>query len=245
MKLNSSQTVRDIAVHYPVTVRVFESLGIDYCCGGRRSLQEACEKASVNLAETLQLLSSADELSSKEGSNWADTRILELTQHIVEQHHSYVRRESPRLIAMLDKVVTCHGADHQELKSIQEMFVAMVDELAMHMMKEENLLFPHLVKLEEAVRQGSPMPHASFGSVEDPISRMMADHDDAGALTVHIRDLSNDFKVPVGACPTYRGLYQGLEEFERDLHRHVHLENNILFPKAIEIERKESANIRA
>jgi regulator of cell morphogenesis and NO signaling len=121
----------------------------------------------------------------------------------------------------------------------------MVDELFAHMMKEENVLFPYLVKMEVALRNGCSAPAGVFGSVEVPISRMLADHDDAGELAGRIRTLSADFCPPEDACPTYRALYQGLEEFERDLHRHVHLENNILFPRALEMERAGGPDVRS
>ncbi len=146
---------------------------------------------------------------------------------------------------MLDKVVSRHGTAHQELQSIRELFRAMVDELFVHMRKEENVLFPYLVGMETALREGRTAPQAMFSSVEVPISCMLEDHDDAGELAARIRTLSGGFRPPEGACPTYRALYQGLEEFERDLHQHVHLENNILFPRALEMERGGGAHVRS
>jgi len=245
MKFNVEQTVREIAIENPSSVRIFESLGIDYCCGGKRSLQDACQRANVPLDKVLHLLSTVDDQPPEAMGNWTGARIRDLTQHIVEQHHGYVRRESPQLVSMFVKVVARHGAAHQELKPIQELFVAMLDELYMHMMKEENVLFPYLAKMEAAVSEGRPAPPAMFGSVEVPISRMLADHEDAGALIARIRVLSGVYRPPEEACPTWRALYEGLEEFERDLHQHVHLENNILFPRALEMERKESAYVHS
>ena len=245
MKFNVDQTVREIAIENPSSVRIFESLGIDYCCGGKRSLQDACQRANVPLDKVLQLLFTADDQPPEAMGNWTGASILDLTQHIVEQHHGYVRRESPQLVSMLVKVVARHGAEHQELKPIQELFVAMSDELYMHMMKEENVLFPYLAKMEAAASESRPAPPAMFGSVEVPIIRMLADHEDAGALTSRIRALSGGYRLPEEACPTWRALYKGLEEFERDLHQHVHLENNILFPRALEMERKESAYVHS
>jgi regulator of cell morphogenesis and NO signaling len=245
MILKTDNTVREIAIERPATVHLFESLGIDYCCGGERSLDDACRRANVPLDEALRLLARADEQPSAVESNWANTNLAELTEHIVGQHHGYVRSESPRLIAMLDKVVTRHGEAHPEVASIRELFWAMVDELLAHMMKEENVLFPHLVRMENALREGRSIPPAMFGSVEVPISRMLADHDDAGELAARVRTLSADFLPPEDACPTYRALYKGLEEFERDLHQHIHLENNILFPRALESERAGGAHVRS
>lgn len=241
MKATFDQTVREIAVDHPASVRVFESLAIDYCCGGQRSLREACERASVSPDEVLTRISAAESEPSTAAGDWAHASVAVLTRHIVDDHHSYIRREAPRLISICAKVVAQHHSAHPEVKSIQELFQALADELSLHMMKEENVLFPYLVQMEAALREGRPVPPAMFGSVEMPISRMLADHDDAGALTARIRGLSGGFVAPADACPTYRAVYQGLEDFERDLHQHIHLENNILFPRALEMERKEGA----
>ncbi|MGH9557691.1 MAG: iron-sulfur cluster repair di-iron protein [Bryobacteraceae bacterium] len=241
MSLDADRTVREIAIQNPGSVRVFEEFGIDYCCGGKRPLKEACESANVPLDAVLRRLLAAKEEPEPAG-NWAEGSIRALTEHIVEQHHEYVRRESPRLASMLEKVVARHGTDHPEVKSIQQLFATMAEEMSLHMMKEENVLFPYMGKMEAAVSEGRAVPPAMFGSIEVPISRMLADHDDAGELAAQIRALSGNFQAPEGACQTYRGLYQGLEEFERNLHQHVHLENNILFPRTLEMERKESAH---
>jgi regulator of cell morphogenesis and NO signaling len=238
MTLNTNQTVREIAINNPATVRVFESLGIDYCCGGKRPLQEACDRASVPLARVMELLADVEPDSiSPEEQRWADASFMELTEHIVARHHNYIRQEAPRLEMLLDKVVNRHGDAHHELFSIRELFLAMSQELFAHMLKEEQVLFPFLQKMEIAERTGTPLPSACFESIGVPIARMLADHDDAGELTAKIRALSGNYQVPDGACPSYSGLYHGLQEFERDLHRHVHLENNILFPRALEMDR--------
>jgi regulator of cell morphogenesis and NO signaling len=146
---------------------------------------------------------------------------------------------------LLQKVVNRHGEAHPELGAIQDTFVALSQELFAHMMKEERIIFPFLEAMEAAARPGQPAPLGCFASVSLPIARMLADHDDAGALLAKMRDLSGDYRAPDGSCPSYRGLYQALEEFERDLHHHVHLENNILFPRAMEMERslKETVHV--
>ncbi len=241
MDLTVNQTVREIAIRHPASVRIFESLGIDYCCGGHRSFGEACERANVPPDEVLNRISAAENEPFRASGDWAHASVTELTRHIVDDHHNYIRRETPRLTSICAKVVDRHGAAHPEVKSIQELFQALADELSLHMMKEENVLFPYLAQMEAALRQGHRVPPAMFGSVEMPISRMLADHDDAGALTARIRSLSGGFVAPADACPTYRAFYQGLEDFERDLHQHIHLENNMLFPRALEMERKEGA----
>jgi regulator of cell morphogenesis and NO signaling len=236
MKPNLSQTVREIAIEHPTTVRVFESLGIDYCCGGQRSLQDACQRAGVPVDRALDLLATVKEDSTTDTANWGGASAQELIRHIVGLHHSYVRSETPRLMTMFEKVVCRHGQAHPELASIRDLFKALTEELSAHMHKEENVLFPYFEQMEAAVARRSAPPPAVFGSVEMPISRMLADHDDAGELLSKIRVLSSGYSAPDSACPTYRALYHGLEEFERDLHQHVHLENNILFPRALRME---------
>ena len=244
MKPDLNQTVREIAIEHPATVRVFESLGIDYCCGGKRTLNDACERAGVPVQRALDLLATVQEAASVDVANWAGASAGELIGHIVGRHHSYVRSESPRLAIMLDKVVSRHGQEHPELASIRDLFGALTQELSAHMLKEENILFPYFEQMESAVSHGAAPPPAVFGSVETPISRMLADHDDAGELLAEMRGLSSGYRVPDSACPTYRALYHGLEDFERDLHHHVHLENNILFPRALHMEQRvsETAN---
>ena len=129
-----------------------------------------------------------------------------------------------------------HGATHPEIAQIEELFAAVGQELSTHMLKEEQVLFPHIERMEEALRAERQAPPAFFGTVRRPIANMVAEHDDAGALLARMRELSNGYTAPAGACPTFLALYTGLEEFERDLHHHVHLENNILFPRAIAME---------
>jgi len=236
MKPDLNQTVREIAIEHPGTVRVFESLGIDYCCGGKRGLRDACERAGVPVERALDLLAAVKENPPTNAANWGGASTHELIGEIVGRHHSYARSETPRLLTMLEKVVSRHGQAHPELASIQNLFGALTEELSAHMLKEENILFPYLDRMASAVAQGAAAPPASFGSVEMPISRMLADHEDAGELLAKIRALSAEYQAPDSACPTYRALYHGLEEFERDLHHHVHLENNILFPRALHME---------
>ena len=237
MILEQGQTVRDIAIRYPASVRVFETLGIDYCCGGKRPLDEACQKANVPVAKAIEMLSELDDgAAGQEDRQWNDAPLAALAGHIVERHHRYIREEAPRLTALLQKVVTRHGSAHPELAAIQEAYQQLVEELMAHMMKEERILFPFIEQMDAAQSSGAAAPAGCFPSVEFPISRMVAEHDDAGELTAKIRELSAGFVPPSDACPSYRGLYHGLDEFERDLHQHIHLENNILFPRAIAME---------
>ena len=243
MTLSANQTVREIAVDNPDTVRVFESLGIDYCCGGHHSLKDACAAASVPVEEVLQRLTAAEPVAGPEDMNhWREATLHAITGHIVERHHGFVRRETPRLQGLLEKVRNRHDESHPELRAIEQMFNAMTEELRAHMLKEEQILFPHMQRLEAAVREGRPAPRPPFGTVANPIAKMMAEHDNAGELLKQMRSAARGYTLPDGACPTYQALYRGLEEFEQDLHTHVHLENNILFPRAVELERSASGD---
>ncbi len=237
MQTTLEKTVREIALEDPSSIRVFESLGIDYCCGGKRPLSEACSHAKVDLGRVVELLEqSARDSQTPEAGEWSAKPLRELTAHIVEKHHGFVRRETPRIEGLLAKVAAKHGPAHPEIAQIEQLFSAIGLELSTHMLKEEQVLFPYIERMEEAVQAGDRVPVAFFGSVKRPIANMVAEHDDAGALLAQIRELSNGYTAPGGACPTFVALYSGLEEFERDLHHHVHLENNILFPRAVEME---------
>jgi regulator of cell morphogenesis and NO signaling len=241
MQTITEKTVREVALENPSSIRVFESLGIDYCCGGKRLLSDACSHANVDFQHALELLETAElDVQAPDAQGWKAKPIAELIAHVVAEHHGYVRQETPRIQRLLTKVLAKHGPTHPEIAQIDEFFSVLSQELSTHMLKEEQVLFPYVERMEAALRSGQPVPVAFFGTVKRPIANMVAEHDDAGALLAKIRSLSNGYTAPPGACPTFLGLYQGLEEFERDLHHHVHLENNILFPRAVEMERSQA-----
>lgn len=234
----ANDTVGNIAAGIPASARVFEKIGIDYCCGGKLTLPAACEQANVPLEKVLTMLQELEQSQTEQPARqWNEATATELIAHIVQKHHAFVRSEIPRLEVLLIKVNGRHGSSHQELARIQDLFVAVAQELQAHMFKEERVLFPYIEQLDAAVRLQGPEPSGCFGSVEFPIARMVVDHDDAGELFASMRALSNGYVPPEGACPSFTALYRGLEEFEQDLHQHIHLENNILFPRAIELER--------
>jgi regulator of cell morphogenesis and NO signaling len=228
-------TVREIALDQPASIRVFEKLGIDYCCGGRKPLAQACAERSLDLQSVLAALESTG--ASKDAStDWATAPLESLCEHIVTTHHEYVRREIPRLWQFATKVVARHGDDRPELPQIEQLIKTAGDDLLEHLGKEEAMLFPYITNLERNLATCGPRSLGCFGAVRNPIRVMMAEHDAASEILARIRALSHDYTPPEGACPTYRGFYQGLAEFESDLRRHVHLENNVLFPRAIEME---------
>lgn len=234
----ATETVGNIAARIPAAARIFEKAGIDYCCGGKLILEAACQRANIPLEMVVATLEELEQKPSGEAApNWQKAEASELIAHIVRKHHAFVRAEIPRLEALLVKVNGRHASSHPELARIQELFAAAGQELQTHMLKEERVLFPYIDQLDAAARLQGPEPSGCFGSVGFPIARMIADHDDAGALFASMRSLSNGYAPPEGACASFMALYHGLAEFEQDLHQHIHLENNILFPRAVELER--------
>jgi regulator of cell morphogenesis and NO signaling len=238
MSIDTTQSVREIVQQHPGAVAVFEAFGIDYCCGGSKSLEEACRKDAIPLEAVLAKIAEALAVRpAKEDAQWMSSSLAELADHIVEQHHAYARRELVRLSALAEKVFARHGDRHPELGRIRELLGTMANEMLTHMLKEEQVLFPRLKTIEQAARQGAPLAPAFFGSLINPIRHMMADHGDTGELLRLIRLASNNYQPPEDACLSYQALYHGLADLERDTHRHIHLENNILFPRALELEK--------
>jgi regulator of cell morphogenesis and NO signaling len=231
-----AKTVREIALEQPSAVRVFERFGIDYCCGGRKPLAEACGDRKLSVGEVMAALDAATKAEAPSGFDWAQASLEQLIKHIVATHHAYVKRELPRLAALAQKVVDRHGATQAHLPALQNVLAQLDEELIHHLGKEEHVLFPYIADLEAALATGSAPPHGCFGTVANPIAMMTREHDAAGGLLAEMGRLSGHFTAPVGACPTYHAFYDGLKEFEQDLHQHIHLENNILFPRAIEME---------
>ncbi|HEY1578049.1 MAG TPA: iron-sulfur cluster repair di-iron protein [Terracidiphilus sp.] len=232
----NTQNVRDIALENPASIRVFEAFGIDYCCGGRKPLAQACAERDIAVDDVIEALEKGLAEGQVEGEDWTAKPLGLLVAHIVDTHHAYVRRELPRLAELAQKVVNRHGDTKPELPEIQKKVEQIAEDLTEHLAKEEAVLFPYIAKLERAKENGSDKPRGCFGTVANPIAMMTQEHDAAGVLLGEMRQLSNDFTPPVGACPTFLAFYRGLYEFEQDLHQHIHLENNILFPKAIELE---------
>lgn len=232
----TNQTVRDIASENPGAVRVFEKYGIEYCCGGKVPLAEACAAKGLNFDDVLASLKSAAIPAAPGEKDWAGESLASLAAHIVDTHHAYVSREVPRLNELAAKVVSRHGDTRQELAEIQAKLAELGEELIEHQGKEEVVLFPYIGKFERHAAGSGAKPRNCFGSIVNPIAMMTRDHDFAGNLMGEIRKLSQDYAPPDGACPTFRAFYAGLHEFEEDLHQHIHLENDILFPRAVALE---------
>ncbi len=239
MGLSTTKTVRELAVENPTATRVFEKLGIDYCCGGNQSLKQACERAKLSVDDVIDSLEMAEETSraTKVMHDWATEPLSELITHINNTHHKYTREEIARLRPLFQKVCSVHGKNHSELFRMQSSFEGVAQELTLHMMKEEKVLFPYIVRMEEAFIEKSPVVPAPFGTVQNPIAMMEHEHDSAGSALREMREDSDNYNAPVDACISYQTLFKALQEFEADLHQHIHLENNILFPRAIAMEK--------
>jgi len=236
MKLNNETTVKEIAVSSPAAARVLEKAGVDYCCGGSQSLGDACMEAGVSAEEILARLRAYGEAARPEDADWTSATLAELTEHIREKHHGYVREAIPHVCALLGNVKSKHGANHPEIAAIEGLFLQLGQEMIAHMQKEEIILFPYIERLELSRREGATLERPFFQTVRNPIQMMMNEHDAAGDLAKQIRKASSEYAAPPDACASYQRLYRELHEFEADLHQHVHLENNILFPRAIEME---------
>jgi len=235
----TTQTVREIALEEPSSIRVFESFGIDYCCGGRKPLSEACAASSVDVDAVIAALEAAASGTVPPKEDWALNGMEDLVNHIVLSHHAYVRRELPRLASLAQNVANRHGATRAELVELQSVLATLDADLTQHLAKEEAILFPYIIQLDRSNTERTARPEACFGTVASPVAIMTAEHDAAGLLLAQIRRLSDNFTTPEGACPTYHAYFDGLKEFELDLHQHIHLENNILFPRAIKAELSE------
>lgn len=221
------KTVGELVVERPGRSRVFEALGIDYCCGGKKPLKEACAAQGISVDEVQARLQQADAANAGEAEvNPADLSFEDLIDLIVSTHHVYLRRELPRLEVLLDKVVNAHGERDPRFREVSREFAGLHVELMAHMRKEEGILFPLIRRRHEP---GVP-------SVAGPIAVMEAEHDAAGNALEAMRRLTDGYQPPEWACNTLRALLDGLDELEQDLHAHIHKENNILFPRVLEAE---------
>jgi len=217
---------------------VFGKFGLDFCCGGSKTLKEACEKEGIDEKEVKNEL---DKITDRPKDNQHDFNSWDLdflTDYIINIHHKYVKESVSMLYQYSDKVANRHGSNHPEVIKIAQLFGEIAAELKPHMEKEETILFPYIKKLAVAKRENSKLENAMFGSVENPINMMMTEHENVGETMDEVHTLSKNFTPPEDACSSYQVLYSKLQEFEDDLHKHIHLENNILFPKAIKLEKE-------
>jgi regulator of cell morphogenesis and NO signaling len=217
---------------------VFSKHGIDFCCGGKIGLEQACNESGSDVST---VVSELNELENQVGAGNFDFDSWELSfliDFIVNTHHNYIRKAIPEILPLAQKVAEVHGDIHPEVIKINELFTALAEELMSHMEKEEQILFPIIKKLTDPSTTQEEIDNFHCGSVDGPISVMEAEHDNAGDILKEISKLSSGYTLPEGGCNTYRVLYGKLNEFENDLHRQIHLENNILFPKSLQLEVK-------
>lgn len=231
MNITPDTYVATLATRHPGTLRVFQRHGIDFCCGGKRPLAEACAEHDLDFSALQEELTRAM-TPNDDDRNWDEAPLGELVDHIVERYHLRLREDLPRLRAMAEKVLSVHGETHPDvLPDLAATFRRLQAEMESHTQKEEMALFPHIRHMDEPGREGSAPP------LDDPIAMMEAEHTEVAQALAHLRDLTDGFEPPKGACTTFRGLYHGLAELEADTHRHIHLENNVLFPRALELAR--------
>lgn len=227
MTVTPETHVAEVAATQPSSVRVFQRFGIDFCCGGRKPLGQACEEHEISYADLERALAEAAAAPASRERDWARESLQALAAHIVATYHEPLREELPRLRQMAAKVAVVHGSHaDQPLDRLDAIVRELADELTEHMMKEERVLFPAIGALEA---DGTPFP------ISMPVAMMEQEHDHAGALLAELRRITDGYVPPEWACQTYRALFQGLEELEREMHVHVHLENNVLFPRALQL----------
>jgi regulator of cell morphogenesis and NO signaling len=238
MRNFTTKTISEIAVEAPAAMRVFEEYKIDYCCGGNRNFYEACQFVGVSPEIVSNKIIQVLNRQTEDSESPKEKTASELIDHIIKTHHLFTKAEIPRLSALLEKVCRKHGKSHLELFSLQNAFTELCNDLIPHLAKEETVLFPFIKHLEMSEKNNLSNPHPPFVTVKNPVRMMMIEHDTAGNLLNRMREITQDYALPEGACRSFQALYFGLEEFEKDLHRHIHLENNLLFPMAVKLEQK-------
>lgn len=242
--IDDTTTVRDLVVAHPAARQVLESLGIDYCCGGGTCLAAAVSAAGLDLAAVIHAVTQAAEHPKEsrgfQNRDWREVTLTELVDHIENTHHVYMKSALPRLADTFVKVRNAHGSRHDGmLQPLQATFGDLRAEIEMHLMKEEQVLFPYIRQMEASVKQTGRVPPMHCGTVQNPIRQMELEHDNAGEALARMRSITGDYALPEDACPTFAALFAGLRELEADLHEHIHLENNILFPRAVVMEARD------
>lgn len=238
----TQETVGGLAARCPETKPVMERFGIDYCCGGDRPLDEAIKRKNLSEQEILAALNDAVEQAERAGRSerdWSAAPPDELIRHILDTHHVFMREQLPRLDALIEKVRRAHEEQHGKmLRQLQATFRAVKEEIEMHLLKEEQVLFPYIEQLTRHLDGEAERPVIHCITVQNPIKQMEHEHDNAGDALARMRELTCDYELPGDACAAFESLYEGLARLEADLHEHIHLENNILFPRAIHLEER-------
>jgi len=231
-----SDTVGTIVRDRPSLSRLFEQAKVDYCCGGKKTLDEACRQQGIDPQVFLTQLEAIATTSQEPALNITNLSLRELADHIEQTHHAYLHTELPRLERMVTKVAAVHGDQEPRLRRIKDIFLDLSQELATHLQKEERILFPMIRQLEFS----ATVPLFHCGTIANPVRQMEFEHDDAGAALSQLRQLTDNYNPPDWACNTYRAMLDGLLHFEEDMHQHIHKENNVLFPRAIALEQSKA-----
>lgn len=234
----AEQTLASIVKDNHQTVPVLEKYSLDFCCKGKRTLAQACEEKGIKIENITEELNSIDKATGEPKMPFYKMSAEQLISYILINHHFYVKQSMPTIIAHLDKVATKHGDRFPFMVKVYDLFTIIMREMTLHMNKEEIVLFPRIKEAESLFNSGR-QKEILEGYIQMPINAMEADHEEAGDIMYQIRTLTNNYTAPEGACTTFRVTLAELKEFEEDLHKHVHLENNILFPKAVDFECKQ------
>jgi regulator of cell morphogenesis and NO signaling len=223
--------------------QIFKRYGIDFCCGGKKTLEKVCADKGIDRQKLEQELNSLADSSSQQGLNYDSWELDFLADFIENTHHSFVRHALPAIYEYTTKIARVHGGRHPELLQVASLFAGIAAELEQHMLKEERILFPYIRRISKIKQQGQVMELPPFGTVKNPIRLMEQEHESAGESLEKIREITGNYSLPDDACTTYRLAFQALQDFEADLHQHIHLENNLLFPKAQKLEDELMADV--
>lgn len=233
MNISAKSIVGELVAEDYRTATVFKHNKIDFCCKGNRTIGEVCQKAQLDTAQLIDDLKKSTQKTDNAITDFKSWDIDLLADYIEKKHHRYVEKKIPELKAYLNKIVKVHGQRHPELIEIEQLFTASAHDLLSHMQKEERILFPYI----RAIASGEPLRRPPFGTVQNPVEMMKHEHDNEGERFRKIAELSDNYTPPADACTTYKVAFAMLKEYEEDLHLHIHLENNILFPRAVEVEK--------
>lgn len=241
MQITKDTIVGDLVAKDYRTATVFKQNGIDFCCNGNRTLEEVCKQKEMSVTNIIGELTQASQQASAAQTDFNSWPLDLLADYIEKKHHRYVEEKIQEIKPYLDKICKVHGDHHPELYEINQLFNDSAGELAMHMKKEELILFPAVRRMVKSQMQKTTPEKPQFGPINNPIQMMMHEHNNEGERFRQIEALSNKYNPPQDACNTYRVTFAMLKEFEEDLHLHIHLENNILFPKSLELEKTISS----
>lgn len=237
----TNRTVGEIASSVPAAIRIFESWKIDYCCGGSRSIGDACASVGKTVDELIAAIDAAPSAPEGAAVDWDSKDLVSIAKHICDYYHRYTREELATLESLAAKVYGVHGERNPELEEVEALVRALATDMLPHMLKEEQVLFPYVEELEEAARESRMPPTPFFGTVKNPVQMMMMEHDRVGELLARLRAVTRSYTLPPSACFSYTQLYGRLVEFEKLTHEHVHIENNVYFPRAVGLEERAGA----